>query len=233
MFWQRRVHRDGHMALALVEKPLQFSLDTHTAHCDALRTPGIAIVGSQYLRGSQHIVEVIHRLSLTHKHDMRQCFALRQGVDLIQDVTSRKTTLEALLTRLTKQTVHLTAHLGGDTERGTITVGDIHRLHEFRAITNRKEILDRSILRMLAINRFHSTDDISLSQPLTIHLRDVRHLFDALHVLLIEPLGDLSCRELGHTQILHDSLQPVKRHPEQYSFFAVHDSYLATKVQKK
>jgi hypothetical protein len=53
-----------------------------------------------------------------------------------------------------------------------------------------------------------------LSQFLAIRLRDIRHLVDTHHMLLIEPLGYLACRELGHPQILYDRLQFAKRHTQ-------------------
>ena len=119
------------MTLTLIKEPLQLSLDTHTTHRDATGTPGIPPLRSEHLSGPQHVVEVIHRLSLTHKYDIRQTLALRQGVDLIQNITCRETAFEALLTRLAKQTVHLTAHLTRHTKRGTIAIGDIDCLDEF------------------------------------------------------------------------------------------------------
>ena len=131
LFGQRRMHRDCHMTLTLIEEAFQFALDTHTAHRDTARTPGITPVRSEHLRSPKHVVEVVHRFSLTHKHDIRQTRALRQGVDLIQDITCRETAFEALLTRLTEQAVHLTAHLARHTKRGTITIGDIDCLDEF------------------------------------------------------------------------------------------------------
>ena len=131
LFGQRRVHRDSHMTLTLFEEAFQLALDTHTAHRDTARTPGIPPLRSEHLRSPKHVVEVIHRLSLTHKYDIRQTLALRQGVDLIQNITCRETAFEALLTRLAEQAVHLTAHLTRHTKRGTIAIGDIDCLDEF------------------------------------------------------------------------------------------------------
>ena len=67
---ERRVHTDGDVALALVEESLELVLYTHTADGDALGAPLIPPIGSEHLSGSQHVVEVVHRFALTHKHDI-------------------------------------------------------------------------------------------------------------------------------------------------------------------
>ena len=134
LFGQGRVHRDGHMALTLVEETLELMLDAHTAHGDAFRTPGPTVVGCEDLRSAEHIVEIVHRLALAHEDDVRQLVALRQGVDLIQDVSSREVALETLLARLTEKAVHLAAYLTGYAECGTVAVRDEDRLDEFSGI---------------------------------------------------------------------------------------------------
>ena len=65
-----RVHTDSDMALTLVEESLELVLNTHTAHGDALGAPLIPPLGSEHLCGTQHIVEIVHRFALTHKHDI-------------------------------------------------------------------------------------------------------------------------------------------------------------------
>ena len=99
------------MTLALVQKTLQLVLHAYAAHGDTSRTPGIAVVPCEYLCGFEHIVEIVHRLSLTHEDDVCKCLSLRQGIYLIEYVGSCEVTLKTLLTRLTEQTVHLTTHL--------------------------------------------------------------------------------------------------------------------------
>ena len=95
-----------------------------------MRTPAVAIAGRQDLRDSQHGVEIIHRLALPHEDNVRQALTLRQGIDLVQDVGGGEMALKALLPRLTEEAVHLTAHLAGDTEGGTIAIWDEDGLHE-------------------------------------------------------------------------------------------------------
>ena len=145
LFGQGRMHRDSHMTLTLVEEPLQFAFDSHATHRNALRTPRIAIISSKDLRCTKHIIEIVHRLSLTHKHDVGQCLPFWQGIDLVQDLTRRETSLKALFARLTEQTVHLASHLTGYTEGGSVVLGDIHGLHKL-TVSHREKILHRSIL---------------------------------------------------------------------------------------
>ncbi len=170
LFGQGRVHRDSHVAFTLVEEPFQLSLYAHTAHRDAFGTPGVAIVCREYLCGPQHIVEVIHRLTLSHKHDIRQRIALWQRINLVQDVACGEITFKALFARLAEQTIHLTAHLTRHTQRGPLAIRDIDSLNKLRTVAYREEIFDGAVLRALAVNGIHSTDDAVLLQPLTISL---------------------------------------------------------------
>ena len=76
----------------------------------------------------------------------------------------------------------------------------------------------------------HRPDNKLIRQLLAIRLRDIGHLVDATHVLLIEPLRYLTSRELGHPQLLHDSLQFVERHAKQNSLILLHLFFLAAKI---
>ena len=72
------VQTDGHMAIALLDKPLELVLDAHRTDGDALGTPGVAIVGGEHLGCLEHIVEVVHRLALSHEYDVGELVYLRQ-----------------------------------------------------------------------------------------------------------------------------------------------------------
>ena len=120
-----RVQADGHVTLAFIEEPAEFLPDAHAAHRDAARTPRPAPVGSENLRGAKHLVEVVHRLALPHEHDVREAFALRQGVDLVQNVGSGEVAVESLFSRLAEKAVHLASHLTRHAERSPLTVRDI------------------------------------------------------------------------------------------------------------
>ena len=205
------------MALALVEESAQLVLDAYATHGDASRTPGIAVIGRQHLRCTEHRLEIIHRLTLAHEHDIRQLLTLRQGIDLVQDIGSGEIALETLLTRLTEQAIHLAAHLTRYAKCGTIAIGDEDTLYKLTlrlalvSTANGEEVFDRTVLRALAVDRRHGTHNETLFQPLTIHLREIGHLVDIRHMLLIEPLEYLACRKRGHAQVANNRLQLVGR----------------------
>ena len=69
---QGRMQTDGHMAIALIQKAFQLAFHAHAAHGDALGTPGETVIGGHHLRHPQHVVQVVHRLSLPHEHDVGQ-----------------------------------------------------------------------------------------------------------------------------------------------------------------
>ena len=108
---QGGVHADGHMAEALIEKAFELVLDTHAAHGDAFRAPGISPVGGEHLGGAQHLVEVVHWFTLSHEHHVGEPFGLGQRVYLVEDVGGCELSLKSLLAGLAEEAVHLAAHL--------------------------------------------------------------------------------------------------------------------------
>ena len=116
---------DGYVALALLDETFQFSFHTHRTHGDASWTPRESPFGRQRLGGSQHSVEVVHRLTLSHEDDVSEVVALGERVDLVEDVGNREVSLESLFSRLAEQAVHLASHLARHTKRGTVAIGDV------------------------------------------------------------------------------------------------------------
>ena len=106
-----RVEADGHMTLALLDEPLQFPFHTHRTDGDASGAPSESPIGREDLCGAQHSIEVVHRLTLSHEHDVGQPVALGKRVYLVEDVACREVSLESLLSRLAEQTIHLASHL--------------------------------------------------------------------------------------------------------------------------
>ena len=111
LFWYWRVHTDSNMTITLVEEALQFLAYAYAAHCDALRAPSVAIVGSHHLCYLQYVVEVVHRFALAHKHNVRKLLAFGQRVYLIENVGCCEALLKALLACLAEQAIHFTTHL--------------------------------------------------------------------------------------------------------------------------
>ena len=73
-----RMQAYRHMAVALLDEALQLVAHSHRRYRDALGAPGITVVGGEHLGGSQHIVEIVHRFALAHKHDVGQRVVLGQ-----------------------------------------------------------------------------------------------------------------------------------------------------------
>ena len=129
----RRMKTDSYMAIAIFNEAFQFVLNADTAHRYALRTPCPAVVGRENLRCSQNIVKVVHRLPLSHEHDICKFIHFGKRINLVQDVTSCQASLKALLSRLTEKTVHFAAHLTRNAKSGAVILGDIHRFYKLSA----------------------------------------------------------------------------------------------------
>ena len=78
LFRYRRVHADSHMTLAFVKEALKFVFHSYATHGYSLRTPLEAIFLCQNLCHSKHIVEIVHRLTLSHKYYIGEFFPFRQ-----------------------------------------------------------------------------------------------------------------------------------------------------------
>ena len=232
---QRRVHGDSHMALALVQKPLQLASHPHAAHGDALGAPLPPPFGCHDVAYAHHGVEVVHRLALSHEYDVGQSVHLRQGIYLVQDVGSRQIALPALLSSLTKQAVHLAAHLARHTQRGTVVVGNEHRLDTSRPVGNPvltaygEEVLHRAVLRTLAVDGRQGSHLVVLRQPLSVLLRQIGHQSDVAHMLHIQPLCYLLGSEGRHPQGRHGVFQFSRRHAHESLFLLNHSAKVVRK----
>ena len=150
-----RVHADGNMAFALVEKSLQLVFHAHAAHRDAFGAPCVAIVRRQHLGSLQHVVEIVHRFALSHKHNVSQFVAFGQCVYLVENIGHGEITLKSLLAGLAEQAVHLASHLARNTKCGAVVVGNVHRLYMFARCCGEK-ILYSAVLRLLAFYVWHA-----------------------------------------------------------------------------
>lgn len=96
--------------------------------------------------------------------------------------------LKALLARLAEQTVHPAAHLTADAERGPFLVGDVDRLDIVGGIVSCRiatvcgeEILDGTVLGMLAVDRGRQSCLKMFGKGLAVSFRDVGHLVEGAH----------------------------------------------------
>ena len=224
--------------MALFKEALELVLEADTAHGDALGTPSVAIGSGKDLGGSQHVVEVVHRLALTHKHDVGKLVTLGQTVDLIEDVSGCEIALKALLTRLAEETVHLAAYLTRNAECGTIILGDVYRLDKLGACRCRvstggshdgEEIFDGSVLGVLGINRLGATNLIVLVELLAVDLGDVCHLVDGTHMLGVDPFCHLSSGEGRHAERHGHLLELGQCHAKE--IFLIHGTIHSAKIQ--
>ena len=83
---KRIMQTDSQMTFTLVQETFQPLAQSDGRHRDAFRAPGIAIIGRQNLRGAQHVIQIVQRLSLSHKYHIGQGFAFRQRIQLVQDI---------------------------------------------------------------------------------------------------------------------------------------------------
>ena len=99
------------MAFALFQESLQLILHAHRTYSDSFRTPRPTVIGGENFCGTKHIVEIVHRLSLSHEYDIGELIHLRQRINLVQNVAGRQTAFESLLSCLAEEAVHFAAHL--------------------------------------------------------------------------------------------------------------------------
>ena len=173
----RRVEAYCHMTFALLDKPLQLVLYADAAHGDALGAPCVAIVGSKNLGSPEHVVKVVHRLALAHKHDVGKSVAFGQRVYLVQYVSCRKAAFKSLFAGLAEQAVHLASHLRRHAQRGAVFVGYVNRLDKLTAL-RREQIFYRSVNRLLAVGRRQASYAVVLFQLFAVSFRDVQHVVD-------------------------------------------------------
>ena len=151
---------------------------------------------------------------MSHEDDVGELVGIGQRVHLVEDVGCREAALKALFAGLTEEAVHLTAHLARHAECGAIVVGDVDRLHAF-AVSCREEVFHGAVLGVLGIHGVGTTDLVGLAELLAIGLREIGHLVDASHAMLIEPLRHLSTGKGGHPKCACHALQLVGCHAEE------------------
>ena len=151
LIWQRMVEGNRKRTVAFVEESNQTFSDSYGRHRDALRTPSISPFGSHRFCGAEHIFDVVHRFTLSHKYDVGELFALRQRINLVENVGSCEICHETLSAGHAKLTCHLAAHLRGYTERSTFSIGDVDCFDVMSTLCF-VEIFDSTIFRLHAFH---------------------------------------------------------------------------------
>ena len=199
---ERVVQRDGQMTGALCDELFHGPSDADGGHRDAAGAPAERVGCHQELGGAQDILEVVHRLALTHEDDVGQALPFGQSVNLVEDVGGAAVALEALTACHAESAAHAATHLRGHTQRAAIGFGDEDGLDTLAAGCG-EEILHRAVHALQTLRVGHLADDVLPGKQRAVLLREVGHGLNAVHVLLIDPLRQLLGGEAGHAQRCH------------------------------
>ena len=197
------------MTVGLVEEALEVGVPDG-GDGDTLGRPCAAPFGSEHLQRAEDMVEVVHGLAFAHIDDIGEVGEVEY---LVENLGSRQVPVEAQSARHAELTAHLTARLRGDTERGTVSVGDIDGLDVGPSLAlpaeggNMKEVFAGAVLgdgfrygRMAACG-------IVLLESVSSLQRDIGHLVKGHGTADIQPLRELLTRELRKTYALRYFLQ--------------------------
>ena len=196
LIWQRMVERNRKRTVAFIEETNQTFGNSHGRHRDALWTPAISPFGSHGFGGAEHILYVVHRLTLTHKDDVGELFALRERINLVENVGSCEVCHEALSASHAKFTSHLAAHLRGHAERSAFPVRDVHCFDIVSALCF-VEIFDGTIFRFHAFYRSRDANLVVFCELLSCSLGEISHLVKGARMLVVEPTTDLFSHKFG------------------------------------
>ena len=205
-FGERIVQTDGQMTGALIEKAFQPLAQTYRGHGDAPWTPCPTIVGHEEACGRENGIQIVERLALSHKHDVRQAITLRKGIYLVEDIGHGKLPLKALTAGHAELASHLATHLTTDADRPAVVIRNEDCLHELSCV-RREEIFGRAIYAVLLGHWRHKSDVVMLSQFLARGNAYVAHLVEIADTLLINPLGKLLSSKGGQALLGYDIAQ--------------------------
>ena len=208
------VEADSNVAVALLKEAFHAFPYANGRDRDALRTPSPPVGSREQLRGSEHGIEVVHRLALSHEDDVGELFASGHRIDLVQDVGGGEVSSEALPARHAEAAPHAAACLTADAERCPVVVRDIDALHLLSAF-RREEVFGRSVRALLYVAWRYAAYLVVLREGRPAFQREVGHLFDAVHMLPVDPFRHLLCSKTGQSDLRGHSLQFVECHAEQ------------------
>ena len=166
------------------------------------------------------MVDIVHRFALSHIDDIGKgneiallcalCFAWvlrgeREIENLVEYLCGGELPVETESTCHTETAAHLAAHLGGDTQRGPVAIGDIDRF-DILVVDLEKEFLG-AVCGLGVCYGGMATDDVLRFERFTPTERDVGHLIKGSGTANIEPFGELLARKLLQADALRHDLQ--------------------------
>ena len=174
------------MTFRFFYKALKSFAQTNGRERDPLGTPSISIRSSHDFQSFQHLVQIIQRLAHAHHHHVGQFIPLGKRIYLIDYLIGCQVGTEALLTRHTEFTVHLTSHLRRYAKCGTIFIGNINRLYKV-LITCPIQVFHRTVCGTHSFHRCLRSYFVDIFQEIPMFQRQVGHIVYGVHFLVIQP----------------------------------------------
>ena len=165
----------------------------HTRLCGEYGEPGVHlfVYGRQAFSGGRNEPK---------RYPARQTLEASQAVarqhDLTDDFASRQVANELLRACVAERTGQRATDLRRHAERAAILFGDIDHLDLVPA-RDADEVLTRAIGRNLLRHQFGHPDFEMLVEKRAVVLRQVGHVREIAHTLLVDPLPDLTHAHLG------------------------------------
>ena len=196
------VQADGHVALALFQKPFETGDDAHRRDGDAPGTPRQAPVGGEHIDAGQYVVQIVHGFTHAHVYYVGELFKLVYGKYLVEDCGAVEIAMEPLLSGYTETATHFASHLAGDAQGASFPIGNIHCLYVMffvllRAGECRKEVFFGPVLRYLTVHGCGLFDDGYFLQSAASLKGKIGHRIDVVHPFGIEPVAHLPGGETG------------------------------------
>ena len=201
---------EGQLELSLGQ-PVDLGHDAAGGQADVPHPDVDPLGGGDQGEELHHLVEVIQRLADPHQDDVGNALpdVLLGGVDFRADLPRLQIADPARLGRGAEAAAHPAAHLGGDTDGGTVVIPHDHRLDAV-AVGHPQQVLDGAVFGLLPALDGGRGDVEPFFQLCDQGLGLVGHSGKPGRQLLVHPVEDLFCPEgrLAHSfqlggQLLH------------------------------
>ena len=198
------------MHLRLLKQSHEVLGKARRRHRNARWRPRHTPLRGEDVEGTHQLVDIVQRLTHTHKDDVGQPVALGDGYNLIDDLRCRQLMAETHTPRGAEFTPHTASRLRRHTERHTLTIGDKRRL-DILTLRRAEEILLRAIGRGGDLKGRGETYNTRLLKLLARKLRQVSHRINVGDEARVEPPRNLLRGKARQLQTLAESLQFGKR----------------------